>query len=281
MLDDNPLRQYFRRPVLYVKLPSNGTGYPAGALDLPDNGEIPIYSMTAIDEITCRTPDALYNGTSVVEVIRSCAPNIKDPWMVTNVDLDPLLVAIKIASGGDKMEIGAECQKCKEPLAYDVNLPNVLAGFKAGDYQTPINVDGMEIKFKPLSFIEINKANESQFKLQKMIMSAQETSEGLSEEEDKSRNAKNSGILVAFSELAMQLLSTTIEYIKTSEVLVTDPNYILDFFKNCDKRVYEIVKDHNQKLRQSTETPPLKLKCNECQHEFEQAFTINMSDFFD
>ena len=79
-MDNNPLKQYFRRPSVYMKLPSNGQGYPEGSLEMPENGELPVYPMTAIDEITARTPDALFNGTAVAELITSCVPNIKDPW---------------------------------------------------------------------------------------------------------------------------------------------------------------------------------------------------------
>ena len=62
----NPLQQYFRRPAIYLRLPSEGNGYPEGSINLPDNGEVPVYPMTTIDEITSRTPDALFNGTVVV-----------------------------------------------------------------------------------------------------------------------------------------------------------------------------------------------------------------------
>ena len=57
----NPLSQYFRQPVIYIKLPSNGKFYPPGTLDMPANNELPVLPMTAIDEITYRTPDALFD----------------------------------------------------------------------------------------------------------------------------------------------------------------------------------------------------------------------------
>ena len=76
----NPLKQYFRRPAIYLRLPSEGKFYSQGAIDLPENKEIPIYPMTAIDEITTKTPDMLFNGTAVIEIIKSCVPNIKNPW---------------------------------------------------------------------------------------------------------------------------------------------------------------------------------------------------------
>ena len=67
----NPLASWYRQPKIYVKLPSGGNYYPEGAIDLPDNKEIPIYPMTAIDEITSKTPDALFNGIAITEIIKS------------------------------------------------------------------------------------------------------------------------------------------------------------------------------------------------------------------
>ena len=64
-MSNNPLTQYFRQPAIYVKLPSNGQHYPEAALNMPANNELPVYPMTAIDEITYRTPDALFNGNAV------------------------------------------------------------------------------------------------------------------------------------------------------------------------------------------------------------------------
>jgi hypothetical protein len=36
-MSDNPLKQYFRRPSVYIRLPSGGKGYPPGALEIPEN----------------------------------------------------------------------------------------------------------------------------------------------------------------------------------------------------------------------------------------------------
>jgi len=150
-MSDNPLKQYFRRPAVYLKLPSGGLGYPEGTIDMPDTGELPVYPMTAIDEITSRTPDALFNGTAVVEVIKSCIPNIKDPWQLSNVDIDPILVAIRAATHGSNMEIETDCPECKETGKYDLNLSGVLADFKPGNYNEPLIIGEITFKFKPFS----------------------------------------------------------------------------------------------------------------------------------
>jgi hypothetical protein len=100
-LVNNPLKQYFRRPAIYLKLPSGGALYPPGVIKPTENGELPVYPMTAIDEITTKTPDALFNGVAMVEIIKSCVPDVLDPWSINSIDLDAILLAIKSAAGGN------------------------------------------------------------------------------------------------------------------------------------------------------------------------------------
>lgn len=274
MNDNNPLRQYFRRPALYLKLPSGGAGYPPGSLDMPENGELPIYPMTAIDEITCRTPDALYNGTAVVEIIKSCVPNIKDPWAVTSVDLDPLLVAVKIATNGNKTEIDTVCPSCKEEAKYDLELSRILAGFNRADYDNTLKLGDLEIKLRPLNYVELNRTNEAQFQAQRLIIELSQI------EDDEERNHKSTQALMGMNDLAIDVMSSAIEYIKTPEITVTEHEYIVDFLRNCDSKTFDLVKDKNIELKKSSETKPLHFKCIHCSHEYDQPFTVNMTDFF-
>ena len=83
----NPLLKHFRQPVLYTKLISNGRWYPEGILEMPVTGEVPIYAMTARDEITMKTPDALLNGAGTVAVIESCCPSIKNALTLDNMNV--------------------------------------------------------------------------------------------------------------------------------------------------------------------------------------------------
>jgi hypothetical protein len=118
----NPLAQYFRQPAMYLQLPSEGNFWPQGTLTATQNKEIPVLPMTAIDEITYRTPDALFNGTAVVNVIQSCIPNIKNAWDAPSVDINAILVAIRIASYGHEMELTSQCPKCETVDDYGIDL---------------------------------------------------------------------------------------------------------------------------------------------------------------
>jgi phage FluMu protein Com len=275
MIENNPLRQYFRRPAMYLKLPSGGKNYPLGSLELPENGEIPIYPMTAIDEITTKTPDALFNGVAVVEIIKSCAPAIKDPWVLPVTDLDAILVAIRAASSNDGLEVNTICPKCDESNDYKVNLSGVLANIKAGDYDTTLNLGALKVKFKPLSYKEVNETSILQTELQRQIIN------NMNITDEEVRLQESTKVFNKLNDLTFELVSKCIEAIEAPTGIVTEKEYINDFLKNCDRNQFEDIKTKSMKLREESETKPLKIKCPSCSHDYEQAFTLNISDFFD
>jgi hypothetical protein len=273
-MSDNPLKQYFRRPAIYLKLPSAGQGYEPGVLELPPNGELPIYPMTAIDEITARTPDALYNGTAVVEIMKSCLPNVKDPWEVFSSDLDAIMIGIKVASNGNDIEMESECPKCKETGKYGVNLAVMLAQLKSGDYTKELNIHDLYFKFRPLKYKEMNDINLKQFEIQKTLVP-------IDTDTEEQRNKKNQEALKVVTDLTIDVLSKAIEYIKTPTGIVTDKQFILEFLRNCDRLTYNKVRDYTTELKDQTEMPPLDIVCVNCSHPYKSKFTLNVTDFFE
>ena len=272
-MNTNPLRQYFRRPAVYMRLPSNGRGYPEGSITIPENGEFPVFPMTAIDEITSKTPDALFNGVAVCEIIKSCVPDIKDPWAVLGNDLDAILVAIKAASG-DSMAIGSQCPKCQNDAEYNLNLPGLLSSMKAGEYDKELLINELRVKFRPLCYKEMNEAALAQFEINK----AQVMLQADIPEVEKTKILETT--LRQITEQTMVILSKTIEYIATPSGIVENKDYILDFLKNCDKTVYITLRDHSAKLRSETELKPLEITCTNCENQYQQPYTLNLSDFF-
>ena len=84
---------------------------------MPPNGEIGIFPMTARDELVLKTPDALLNGASTVEVINSCVPAITDAWEIPSVDMDALLIGIRIATYGENMDITVGWENVKRKMS--------------------------------------------------------------------------------------------------------------------------------------------------------------------
>lgn len=276
MGENNPLQKYFRQPAIYVRLPSEGKFYPPGALDMPANGELPVYPMSALDEIITRTPDALFNGSAVIQLFQSCIPNIKDAWAVPQVDVDMLLTAIRIASYGHEMEMSTTCPKCNEAQDYALDLREVIDKYHSPDYKTSIKVSDMEIYFRPLTYYQVNETSKAQFQQQKMIQ-ASTTNEEMSDED---RIAAMSQALTEITKMTMENLSDSIAVIKTADAMVDNPEHIKEFIANADSQIFARIREHLSTIREGTEMKPLKIKCKECEHEYEQPFTLDMSNFF-
>jgi hypothetical protein len=273
-MDNNPLKQYFRRPAIYLKLPSDGKYYPEGSIDMPLNREVPVYPMTAVDEITTKTPDALFNGTAVVEIIKSCVPAIKNPWDIPLMDLDPILVAIRTATNGNTMDITSKCPACEEEGNYGVNLGTLLSTLQKGKYDEPFMLQDLTFKFKPLSYKQINVINQTQFEIQTIVM-------GLDKIEDENiRKQKSTETMQRLNDLSVNLVSETIESITTPTAIVNDKIFIIDFLRNCEKQTYESLRSYAIKMREASEIRPLKMKCVNCGHDYDQSLILNPTDFF-
>jgi hypothetical protein len=271
----NPLTQYFRQPAIYVKLPSNGEHYTAGSLNMPVNRELPVYPMTAIDEITYRTPDALFNGNAVVNVIKSCMPNIVDPWAVPAMDVDTILVAIRIASYGHTMEVSTTCPHCKNEDDYGMDLRIMLERMKAPDYSTPVAAGDLEIFFKPMTYKNLNDNNQRQFEEQKVLSILPDSDVA---EEEKLRLLNQT--IMKLTRYTVIAAAQCIAMIKTPQAMVSEQPWIQEFLANCESHVFNQIKDHLVALRESTDIPPLQLDCPECKHRYDQTFTLDQSNFF-
>jgi hypothetical protein len=274
-MNNNPLRQFFRRPSIYLKLPSGGTYYSPDVIDMPENGELPVYPMTAIDDITTKTPDALFNGQALVDIMKSCIPAIKQPWMINSIDLDAIMIAIRSASSNDGMDISSTCPKCAEESEYKINLGGLLTGLKSADYSQVLDLADLKIKFKPLTYKEMNEVSLAQFEMQRAFGN-------INAIEDKEKKIKRSKeALAAVTEVSMKALAKTISSITVpSGEEVTQIEFIHDFLQNCSKSTYEAIRDSNTKMREESGIKPLKIKCIHCQYDYDQTLTLNVTDFF-
>jgi bacterioferritin-associated ferredoxin len=275
MTQINPLKQYFRQPAIYIRLPSQGKYYPPGVLDMPANGELPVFPMTAVDEITYRTPDALFNGAAVVSVIQSCVPNIRDAWNIPAMDLDTILVGIRVASYGHEMDVVSQCPKCSHESNFNVDLRMVLDQMKTPDYEKSIVHRDLEIYFRPMSYQELNENNQMQFDEQRIFQMLPDQ-----EIPEQEKLKAISDALKKITEITVQALAQSIAAIKTPQALVTEPEFIKEMLQNCDTKIFNAIRDHIVEMKNQSELQPLKIACSECQNEYRQNITLNMASFF-
>ena len=275
---NNPLSKHFRQPAIYLKLPSGGRHYPEGTLDLGVTGDIPVYPMTVRDEILLKTPDALMNGSSMYEMIRSCCPSIKDPWVIPMTDMDAILIAIRLASYGEGMDMTSSCSHCNHENEHTIDLRVLLDNVnvkKTPTQQTFLN--GLVFDIQPQTFKDLNLASMITFEQQKIINVV-----GNSElsQEDKVAQFQSS-----FDKLTDLNISTLVACIRSITVedgtVVKEKELIKDFLTHADRKTYEGIRELVMETLKANALDPAPVTCEECQKEYKISMEFNQSNFFE
>jgi hypothetical protein len=281
-IEQNPLRKFFRQPKIHIPLPSRGEFYPEGALDLPETGEVPIFAMTAKDELVMKTPDALLNGQATVDVIKSCVPSIIDPWKMPTLDLDALLIAIRIATYGEKMEITSPVPGITETRKFDVDLRQILNKLVTSSYTPSVKMGELTVFTRPLTYKEFTKTSLATFEEQRVFAIVNDAS--LDDDEKLEKFNKS---FVKLTNLTVETMNKSIWKIQIGDTEVTNLEHIKEFMQNSDKEVYSFITEHLDEQRKSFQIEPLKAKASEEDvalgaktEEWEIPITFDQANFF-
>ena len=280
---DNPLSGYMRQPKIYIKLPSGGAYWPRNSLDIPETGDLAVYSMTAKDEITFKTPDALLNGQAVVDVIQSCIPAIKDAWKCPNMDLDTLLIAIRLASYGEMMEITHTVPGTTEQVTHNVDLRLLLDQLSSvGLWEDSVELGNELTCFvRPLNYKDITASSLRTFESQRMMQSV--TDETVSEEQ---RIKILNQTFDSIADINFELIINSIMAVQTADTIVEDKTFIREFLQNSDKTIFEKIQQHLTQMKEQNTLKPLRFQATDEQiaagapAEYELPIRMDNADFF-
>jgi len=280
-IKNNPLSKFMRQPKIYITLPSGGEYWAPGSLELTENGEFPVYSMTARDELLFKTPDALMIGQAVVDVIQSCIPNILDAWHTPNIDIDVILIGIRLATYGEKMDTNFSVGE--EEMTYQVDLAMLLNQlYESISWNEKIDIGtSMCLYVKPVTYLTASKTSLNTFETQK-IMNLVNNSE-LSEEQ-KIETFKES--FKKLTDLTVGIVNGSVYRIESVAGTTEDPDHIAEFMANCDKEIFDAVKNRLDELRKQNSLKPFKIKATEemiangSAEEIEIPLTFDPANFF-
>lgn len=272
----NPLAGFFRQPKIYVQLPSKGKFYAPGSLDVSANEEYPVFAMTAKDELLFKTPDALLSGQSTVELIKSCIPAILNPWAMPNIDLDFALIAIRIATYGDKMEVGCACPHCNADNSYDIDLTKWFAVFNNFVYETDIPIDSLTVHVRPYTYKEVTKTAIKTLEQQRIFQIINDDS--LSDEVKLERFGQS---FIKLTELTVDIIADCITAIDTPDGSVSDKAMIKEFIGNCAKDIFERIQNHVVQMKEKIQFETQNVTCGECTKAFSLPVTMDQANFFD
>ena len=277
----NPLQKYFRQPKIYLTLPSGGKFYPQGALEATENNEYPVFPMTARDELTMKTPDALLNGQATVDMIQSCVPNIKDAWKIPSVDLDAILIAIRIATYGEKMDVDIKTPVTGEEKSYNIDLRIMLDTLVNNEFENTFNMDGMIIHIRPLTYREFTDTSLKTFEEQRIF--ALVNNDSIPEEEKLQRFNES---FKKLTDITVGTLERSIWKIQAGEDIVDNPAWISEFVANAEKGLFKALTDHLETQREKFRIKPLVVDATPEEIEqgvpdtYEVPITFDQSNFF-
>lgn len=259
---NNPLSGYFRSPKLYTRLPSLGKFYTSEVVDMPENGELAVYPMTAKDEVLMKNPDALLNGEAVAELIRSCVPAVKLPRNMISNDIETLLVAIQGASYGDDLNVSGECPVCKEKCSGIASVEAALETMSIlEEMYTVATETGLNITLRPFSYESTIKAGIASFKSTRSL-------QGLTEIKDEMEQLK--AFNVSFVRIAAMNFDLIVDSVATisgtkdgDEFTVSDRAQIREYLENCETAVGKGIEQEIARINKIGINKTVQLECDE------------------
>jgi hypothetical protein len=251
----NPLSMYMRQPKIYIRLPSNGEFWSTGSLEVTESGEYPVFSMTAKDELMLKIPDALINGQAIVDVIQHCMPNIKNAWAMPSIDLDVILIAIRVATYGEKMTIPVT--KNKVEAEYEVDLRYILGELQekiTWDTYVQINPE-LIVHVRPVDYRQISSSSVKTFETQRIIEVASSSSMS-----DKDKAAAFKDALETLNNVTVGIVNNSVFKIESAQGTIDNLQHIREFMENVDKEVFDMIKKHVESLRDHNNIKPLRVQ---------------------
>jgi hypothetical protein len=310
-VNNNPLlRRFSHMPPETFRLPSGGVFYTDGELD-PEvvNGEVVVYPMTAIDEITIKSPDMLYQGSAIEKVFNRCIPQVLKPMKLLTKDVDYLMVCLRIVTYGKMLDLTWQCPptcekriekeriqaETKEALMKEMESGERIAENKkpmnprfdgggdpesSDDEQEVMDLTPLNYSVDLTSFLKKSKPLDTSSGFSFDLKTGEHVEIQPSTYEDFSfilqQNTQN---LDNVEDIYEFVLAATLSAIRSVSG-VTNREHIREWLEMCEAPVIAEIQDHMQVLNDWGAEFTHTFKCKECGKDFPVEVPLNPVSFF-
>lgn len=278
MNSTNPLSSYFRKVKSYIKLPSNGNYYDASVIEFKtQTNEVGIRAMTAADELQLKNPDALLNGEALKSILLSCVEGLHKPEKLLVNDVEALIIAIKVATYGDVINIEAECPVCNHNNTFGVNVALMFDDIKQLEPEYPVNLsNGLTAFVRPYLQEHHVRASMSLFN-QSKIVKIFESDEDMDETKKISMFSKT---FVEMSKLTHSLIcDNVLKVVAGDDIVVTDKTHIAEMLNNISAADVEKIESTISALNDVGLDKVFTGHCSECNNEMKVEIEFNPVNF--
>lgn len=294
------LKRFYRNPKINVTLPTDRQFYNNELIDFSVDNSVPVRAMTGRDELVLKNPDSLLNGDSIIRVIQSCVPEIKNPKLLFAPDIEAILLGIFFSSFGQNLEFKATCPKCSHRNDYELSIRHLLSTAKHIEYPAIVSLQfdstEVEVFVQPYTFETNTKNQLAMFEQTKMV---QQLVNDSNSDADKIKAFSES--FEKMAQLKFESVSDCIQKIVINEKVnneitkttITDQVEIKEFIANVEtQHINEVIKKidllnqtvidntfdavcQNKNYQETKESEP-----KACEHTWKTQVEIDPSNFF-
>jgi len=156
-----------------------------------------------------------------------------------SIDLDAVLVAIRIATYGEMMDINTTIPVIDEERTFQLDLRQILDQFQNIQFENIIQIENLVVHLKPLSYREFTNNALQTFEEQRVF--ALTNNDEISEQEKLERFNES---FTNLTQLNINMVSESIEAIESDGERVTERSFITEFLQNADNTFYNAIIAH-------------------------------------
>ena len=277
----SPLDKFTRTERLYIPLPSQGMFYDDSVVEFTSNKEVGIMPMTALDEISMNTPDALFNSEGIKKAIESCVPAVKDSTALVSQDFDAILLGIRHVSHGDDFEFTSKCPKCEHENTFVASIKHMLETMTlmTGPYVVELNKE-LKVFVKPHTFKYVTHMALEAYETAKLLQQMQSNIEGDLDDKliEKLKTDYHKSI-EKLAALSVEGIIDGIDHVEVNGTRVESDADIYGWLIDVDRKTIQILTDKINNIEGGIEKK-LQATCEECKHEWDQQIEYNPTNFF-
>jgi hypothetical protein len=199
-----------------------------------------------------------------------------------SIDSDAILIAIRLATYGEKLEISTKVPNTGEDREFAVDLRQLLDQLAEFTFDPFITIDDdMTVEIRPTSYKEFTENAMKTFEEQRIFRLVNDDSIP-----DEQKLAAFSVSFRKLTDLTIDLVVNSVSCIDTADGKVTDKKFIREFFANADRDTFEKIMKHLEKMKDDSKIKPLTVRSTPedieagAPEEYEIPITFDQSNFF-
>lgn len=286
------LKKYYRKPVLNMKLPTGGKFIKdLDKSELTVFDEVGIMPITTHNDLELRNPENLLNGEIINQLLADCTTLTMDITKLAKVDIDALLVGIKIATYGKDDEKTFVCTKedCKHENTISMDLYSLISDINEfkDEYKVTLS-NGIMVYLKPTTYGDILRMEQEQLEETTSIKALEKRIKDYSDLDEEEVEKQQSDLYNQISRLVKSLAQSTlitlvndiIQVITPEGDLVTSNEEILEFVTQLSKSDYELLTNTLTDINEISVKESVPVVCEQCGSKYDLALDYNPTNFF-